>query len=147
VSRRDEIWQRLLEKRIVQDGPLDTSCWIWTGGTSGVVGKASGGGGYGRISINSQTSAVHRVAYTHAHGFIPRRRVVDHLCNNRLCFNPDHLELITQRRNCKRRDERRSLDGDSGEDYNNRVEKSADQRALGPQRAATGPHQEEIGPK
>lgn len=81
-------------------------CWIWTGPDSG-EGK---GGGYGRMSLNGQTVAVHLVMFTHFHGYIPSKRQVDHTCNNRRCCNPDHLELVTHLENQKRRVKRSKQD-------------------------------------
>ncbi|MEM9426643.1 MAG: HNH endonuclease [Pseudomonadota bacterium] len=39
-----------------------------------------------------------------AFGFLHSRRQVDHTCRNRLCVNPAHLELVTHKQNCRRRD-------------------------------------------
>lgn len=74
-------------------------CWTWQGGTSG----EGRGGGYGRISIDGCTAAVHRVVYTLVHGYVPAKRQIDHKCKNRLCCNPAHLEDVTHRQNQKRR--------------------------------------------
>ena len=52
--------------------------------------------------MNGITVATHIVAYTHYHGYIPPKMQVDHLCNNRLCCNPEHLELVTHLENQKR---------------------------------------------
>lgn len=78
---------------------------VWTGPTSGSAGR---GAGYPRMSLNDQTVAVHRVVYTHFHGYIPGNRQVDHTCENRLCINPEHLELVTQSKNCRRKTRRPS---------------------------------------
>lgn len=74
-------------------------CHIWTGSHSG----NGRGGQYGRISVNGITSATHIIVFTHYHGYIPCKMQVDHLCNNRLCCNPEHLELVTHQENQKRR--------------------------------------------
>lgn len=79
-------------------------CHIWQGSTSG----EGRGGGYGRISIDGHTSAVHRVVATHYFGYIPLKKQVDHKCNSRLCCNPYHLEIVTHRENQKRRAKRQS---------------------------------------
>lgn len=76
-------------------------CHIWQGGDSG---KGDGAGrGYGRVSISGQTCATHIVVFTHYYGYIPSKKQVDHLCNNRLCCNPAHLELVTAKENHRRR--------------------------------------------
>lgn len=104
VSRRDEIITRIHERVEVQDlgfilNGQPSPCHIWTGPDSG-TGK---GGGYGRMSLNSQTVAVHLVVYTHFYGYIPGKKQVDHLCNHRLCCNPAHLEMVSHLKNQRRR--------------------------------------------
>ena len=85
-----------------------TDCWEWQGTDSG-TGR---GGGYGRMSLDGATVAVHRVMYTLFHGYIPGKKEVDHTCRNRICSNPKHLELVTHKQNCKRRDTRGRPIGD-----------------------------------
>lgn len=58
------------------------------------------------MSLNGQTVAVHLVAYTHFYGYIPGNRQVDHLCNQRLCWRKEHLELVSHITNQKRRVQR-----------------------------------------
>jgi len=95
-DRRHEIIQRIMDNVVVDE---ETGCWVWQGRTSG-NGKQHG---YGRITINSHTLAVHRVVYTHYFGIIPGKKHIDHICNNRLCCNPDHLEMVSHKENHKRR--------------------------------------------
>lgn len=69
-------------------------CWLWTGTPSG---------SYGRIRVNGVRVQAHRFAYTEIAGrHIPDGLHLDHLCRNRLCVNPDHLEPVTHRENCLR---------------------------------------------
>lgn len=81
------------------------ACYEWIGPTSG----EGRGGGYGRMSLDGQTVAVHLVAFTHYYGFIPGKKQVDHLCNNRLCWRKEHLELVSHLTNQRRRDQRQIL--------------------------------------
>lgn len=64
--------------------------------------------GYGmvRYSINGKehSQIAHRAVYTSEVGEIPEGLVLDHLCRNRICINPDHLEPVTQKENCRRGD-------------------------------------------
>lgn len=92
---------RLLS-RIVQAGPLD--CWPWTGATAP--------NGYGcivwRVAGLRVRFTPHRLAlewYTGAP--VPPGLEVDHVCCNRLCCNPRHLEVVTHAENVRRRDRRR----------------------------------------
>lgn len=55
------------------------------------------------MKLDGQTVAVHLVVYTHFNGFIPGKKQIDHTCNNRMCVNPEHLELVTHLQNQKRR--------------------------------------------
>jgi hypothetical protein len=55
------------------------------------------------MSLNGQTVAVHKVMFTHEHGFIPGKKQIDHKCRNRLCCSPSHLEMVSHRENQKRR--------------------------------------------
>ena len=96
ISRRDDIISKLMSRVFICP---DTQCWLWTGPNSG-SGK---GGGYGRMCLDGQTVATHLVSYTHFYGYIPGKKQVDHKCNNRLCCNPTHLELVTHKQNQKRR--------------------------------------------
>ncbi len=107
ANRREEIISRIYERVEVQDlgfvvDSQPSPCHIWTGPDSG-IGR---GGGYGRMSLNSQTVAVHLVVYTHYFGYIPGKKQVDHKCNNRLCCNPAHLELVSHKTNQRRRAKR-----------------------------------------
>ncbi len=62
-------------------------CWEWIGNK--VV------QGYGRFYIRGRAHRAHRFAYEKLVGPIPDGLVLDHLCRNRACVNPDHLEPVT----------------------------------------------------
>lgn len=96
--RRQEIIARVMKRTQVED---INGCWIWSGPNSGRDGR---GKGYPRMCLDGQTVAVHRVVFTHYFGYVPGRKQIDHKCRNRLCVNPDHLEMVTHKQNQKRRD-------------------------------------------
>jgi hypothetical protein len=77
-----KLLMRLISRRNVVEG-----CWIWEG--------ADSGNGYGRISVNGKTRAVHIVSYEFFTGQkVPKGMVLDHKCNNRMCYNPKCLKPI-----------------------------------------------------
>lgn len=79
-----------LEERMEWRTERTESCWNWTGTRSSE--------GYGRIRYRKELYA-HRVAWELANGEIPTGKVIDHLCRNRACVNPDHLQLVSQKEN------------------------------------------------
>ena len=72
----------------------DTGCWLWTGCLNSK--------GYGCWSQNGKVKLTHRVAYELLVGPIPEGMVNDHLCRERRCCFPGHLEPVTSRVNTRR---------------------------------------------
>lgn len=71
-----------------------SGCWLWTGYTTPR--------GYSFIQVLGKKYSVHRLMWVKEHGVIPPDKQIDHLCRNRNCINPDHLELVTSRENTMR---------------------------------------------
>jgi len=69
-------------------------CWEWTGYKDPA--------GYGQIGTPSGVKLVHRVSYEYYVGKIPDGLQIDHLCRNRPCVNPEHLEPVTAKENVGR---------------------------------------------
>ena len=57
--------------------------------------------GYGTIKRDGKTWLRHRWEWTQHNGPIPEGMVIGHRCNNKLCYNIDHLYLCTHQQNCK----------------------------------------------
>lgn len=89
-QRRDPI------DRLVSKLDMSGQCWTFTGATNAA--------GYGMVSFQGKTRPAHRLAYELAVGAVPPDLDLDHLCRNRGCCNPDHLEPVTTRVNVLRGD-------------------------------------------
>lgn len=89
----------LFWRHVDRDGPLPLvrpdlgPCWEWT--------AARNKKGYAIFNYHGGNTG-HRFAYIHFVGEIPSGLVLDHLCRNRGCVNPGHLEPVTNRENIMR---------------------------------------------
>lgn len=77
----ESFWSRLTHQA--------NGCWEWAG--------PKDSRGYGHLAWNGKNARAHRVAYELQHGEIPRGSghhgtVIMHLCDNKLCCNPEHLK-------------------------------------------------------
>jgi len=91
TKRASDVVSRFWSK--VKTGNPD-DCWLWTAKIEQ--------NGYGRFWVNGHSVFAHRFAYELTHGPIPRGLTVDHLCRNRACENPAHMELVPLRTNVLR---------------------------------------------
>jgi hypothetical protein len=87
-SPEDRFWDKVWQG----DG-----CWLWTGRPNrqgyGVLREGPSG---------SRTLRAHRFSYELLVGPILEGLVIDHLCSNTMCVNPDHLDSVTQAENVRR---------------------------------------------
>lgn len=72
---------------------LESGCWLWTGATTG---------GYGKFTYRRRAARAHRVSYELHRGRLAGDVHLDHLCLNKRCVNPDHLDPVTQQENTRR---------------------------------------------
>jgi hypothetical protein len=83
MSKEDYFWLRVHKTK---------TCWIWT--------RSKSGDGYGNVYWEGRNTGAHRVAYKLIQGsFPPKGLEIDHLCRNRICVNPKHLEAVQPRIN------------------------------------------------
>jgi hypothetical protein len=94
-QRRTPDWIRA---RVTVDA--QTGCWNWSGRISP--------NGYGCVSVSKTTTraawamGAHRISYVAFVRDLEQGEAIDHLCRNRACVNPDHLEAVRQSTNVLR---------------------------------------------
>ena len=92
VYRVEDLPKRMHSRIRVEE---ESGCWVWTAALASST-------GYGRQGYGGFVWYSHRLAYSLLRGSIPEGLSIDHLCRNRACCNPAHLEIVTHRENCLR---------------------------------------------
>lgn len=88
MRRINDIAPRILERSV----PIPIAgCWVWMAGTNN--------SGYGAMTVHGKPVGAHRASYMAFVGEIPPGLDVHHICNNRMCVNPHHLEAVTRSKN------------------------------------------------
>lgn len=94
VSWYDLTREERFFQKVSLPAPGDTSaCWNWTAGSSE---------GYGTFWQDGGSRYAHIVSYELRNGSVPPGLELDHLCRNKACVNPEHLEAVTHRVNMRR---------------------------------------------
>ena len=70
-------------------------CWNWKGSIAM--------NGYGKLKFGKKYWSAHRLSYFLTHGKLTEGLTIDHLCHNKRCVNPDHLEEVPFKINAQRR--------------------------------------------
>lgn len=71
-----------------------TQCWEWQ--------RVKNSEGYGQLYVDGVKVYAHRYFYEQKYGLLPEGYEVDHLCRNRACANPEHMETVTHAENTQR---------------------------------------------
>lgn len=87
---------KTLESRFFEKVDMNASggCWEWL--------SVLTHNGYGRFWMTKGTKVAHRISYEMKKGPIGSGLQTDHLCRNRKCVNPAHLEVVTLQENVRR---------------------------------------------
>jgi HNH endonuclease len=94
VDEQSERAIRILPKNVWSRIEFTAHCWTWRG--------AANGKGYGSVGHEGRTWSTHKLVYELLVGPVSEGLQIDHLCLNKRCCNPDHLEPVTPKQNANR---------------------------------------------
>lgn len=89
VDPKNRFWNK-----VEKQGEDESSCWVWTG--------KKNSSGYGVLCIDKLDRRSHILSWTWENGPVPEGLELDHLCRNRACVRPSHLEAVTHKVNMER---------------------------------------------
>ena len=98
--------KHVTEYELAEDG----DCWVWGGYRTPA--------GYGGLMQHGKQLLAHRAMYVYMVGEIPEGLVLDHLCRNRACVNPWHLEPVPLGVNSSRSIHKPRASCPNGHEYN-----------------------------
>lgn len=90
IQKEAASYERFIEQITI----AASGCWNWNG--------SNDRDGYARFHKSKNLYKAHRISYEWHKGKIPAGLTIDHLCENKGCVNPEHLEAVTQEENGRR---------------------------------------------
>jgi hypothetical protein len=96
LPRPTVVWESDYARFVAKVELLKSGCWRWVAGLDR--------DGYGLFKWGGKTRKAYRWVYEYAVAPIPSGLTIDHLCRNRWCVNPKHLEAVTNATNVLRGD-------------------------------------------
>lgn len=92
MTHRTPQWHVIRDARPTSE---DIACWPWH--------HYINDKGYGYVKVEGRRTGAHRLSYRLHVGTIPPGLVIDHVCQNRACWNPNHLRAVTNKANMEYR--------------------------------------------
>lgn len=109
MNRHGKVWAIVTDETPEErfwrftDRKSDSECWSWLGPETGKFAKSDNTQGYGQLWYGGKKWMAHRFSYVlHNDVVLDSHITLDHLCRNKMCVNPLHLDQVTRRENIKR---------------------------------------------